>query len=134
MPSKRTYWEDREPGNLLPHVAAGVGARHGDKGGGTVESDDCVSERSNVLRSRPGPQPKSRIVKGGGPSICLNSAAMFWLTSWSAYRHEILGATLVVGERPSGSSACEVPLKVLPDRICVFLIMPYPVGYQLVHS
>jgi hypothetical protein len=45
---------------LLPHFALGVGRQS---------------------RPRPGPQPKSRIVKGGSPSICRNSDAMFWLTS-----------------------------------------------------
>jgi hypothetical protein len=38
------------------------------------------SSRS-VFRSRPGPQPRSRIANGGFASICFSSAAMFWLTS-----------------------------------------------------
>src|ERR1700692_956936 len=36
-----------------------------------------------ALRSRPGPQPKSRIVRGGSTSIWCSSAAMFCVTSWS---------------------------------------------------
>jgi len=36
---------------------------------------------AKTLRSRPGPQPKSRIVKGRSLSMCCNNAAMFWLTS-----------------------------------------------------
>jgi hypothetical protein len=35
------------------------------------------------LRSRPGPQPRSSIVKGRRPWICCNSAMTFWLTLWS---------------------------------------------------
>ena len=38
--------------------------------------------RRKVARSRPGPQPKSRIRYGGGPSMWRSSASTFWLTSW----------------------------------------------------
>ena len=48
------------------------------KRGGALEPDRPVPERANVARSRPGPQPKSRIVKGGAPSMCRSSVSMFW--------------------------------------------------------
>jgi acyl-CoA synthetase (AMP-forming)/AMP-acid ligase II len=35
----------------------------------------------NATKSRPGPQPKSRIVNGAGISIACSSASTFWLTS-----------------------------------------------------
>ena len=39
------------------------------------------SSSVNVLRSRPGPQPKSRMANGGVPSMYCGSAPIFWLTS-----------------------------------------------------
>jgi hypothetical protein len=58
-----------------------MGARHGGEVGGTLQADRDMAALGNASRSRPGPQPRSRIVNGGSPSIACNSAATFWLTS-----------------------------------------------------
>jgi hypothetical protein len=49
----------------LPHFATAVGARHCCEARGAVQTHRDVSAK--VLRSRPGPQPKSSIVNGGSP-------------------------------------------------------------------
>ena len=47
---------------LLADLAAGMGARHRDEMGRAVQAHGVVPELGKHLRSRPGPQPKSRMV------------------------------------------------------------------------
>ncbi len=74
---------------LLQHLATAVLAGHLREALGAVEADGSVAQLGESLevpagmRSRPGPQPKSRTVNGAGPWICRSRASMFWLTSWS---------------------------------------------------
>ncbi|OGA99387.1 MAG: hypothetical protein A3E25_06875 [Burkholderiales bacterium RIFCSPHIGHO2_12_FULL_69_20] len=52
--------------------------------GGQFEVQEVLLQHlAAAVGARPGPQPKSSRSKGGGPGMCLSSAAMFWLTSWS---------------------------------------------------
>jgi len=66
---------------LLPNFAAAVGTRHVGEMCGAFQTDRDVTGSATTLRSRPGPQPKSSIVKRSPPSMYCNIAAMFWPTS-----------------------------------------------------
>jgi hypothetical protein len=76
--AEELVWEIKSQKILLPNFAPGIGAA---KPAAPSSPIGLWPSADSVLRSRPGPQPKSSIVNGGSPSICRNSAAMFWLTS-----------------------------------------------------
>ena len=43
---------------LLPHLAAGLAARHGDKAFRTIEADRTMAKRGERFEISPGPAPK----------------------------------------------------------------------------
>ena len=66
---------------LVPDLAAAGGAAMATKLGVPSRPTARWPRAVKVLRSRPGPQPRSRMSQGGSPSMWRSSAAMFWLTS-----------------------------------------------------
>ena len=66
---------------LLPDFAAAMCARHRGQDRRTFHAHRDVPNPVKATRSRPGPQPRSRIANGARASMCCSSAATFWLTS-----------------------------------------------------
>ena len=66
---------------LLPGLAAGHRARHGDELGAAVEPDDHVAEVAKGYEVAPGAAAQIEDAIWWGPAIAASSAWMFWLTS-----------------------------------------------------